>query len=465
MKTNFKLGLSNTCIKLCIAGTLAILWAYKEYAFQHKIELNEKKFKDKRKQMLLSSNAIENIDITKSEDVNSVAIRHIFPYKEFQQFLCDSTAEVIDITFGQLFYASSLTYVDDETLSDLIIYSICDEYLKDLHESAQLKINNYVDECVKIIRLKLPLKDDSIKYLPYKANDEIFSIGYSWSFSKLFEGYIKTSNFLSVISYGFYREKIDDVDVYYRLTGKKNIMLMFGGIVGNVGSVQYMFEDFLDQYDIIYPVYPITNKPIDYNFNENNDMIDYVEKINRFLRSKKITMFHVVGWSFGGFTSNVFLKKYPHYTIHSKFIAEGLITPFSCVTSHMLINEPLSKSFDRLSRHMQNKYYSAMVAYAFLFKLKNIKWVSYMLLNFRNVQWTNESLNTNTTTLYFSKNDFLLPIDFHQHYINSFSNATVVIDNGSHGYYFFSEKFKETLRNHFSKYKFKEITRTRSCSF
>jgi pimeloyl-ACP methyl ester carboxylesterase len=293
----------------------------------------------------------------------------------------------------------------------------------------------------------------------------MFSIGYSWSFSKLFEGYIKISNFISVISYGFYREKLDDVDVYYRLTGKKNIMLMFGGIVGNVGSVQYMFEDFLDQYDIIYPVYPITNKPIDYNFNENNDIIDYVEKINMFLRSKKINMVHIIGWSFGGFTSNVFLKKYPHYIIQSKFIAEGLITPFSCVTSHMLINEPLTKSFNRLSLHMQNKYFSAMVAYAFLFKLKNIKWVSYMLLNFRNVQWTNESLNTDNTTLYFSKNDFLLPIDFHQHYIDSFSNATVVIDDGSHGYYFFSEKFKETLREHFTKYKFKEITRTNSCTF
>lgn len=131
----------------------------------------------------------------------------------------------------------------------------------------------------------------------------------------------------------------------------------------------------------------------------------------------------------------------------------------------MLINEPLLKSFDRLSKHMQNKYYSAMVAYAFLFKLKNIKWVSYMLLNFRNVQWTNESLNDGNTTLYFSKNDFLLPIDFHKHYIDSFSNATIVIDDGSHGYYFFSEKFKETLRNHFIKYKYKEIYRNHSCSF
>lgn len=462
MQINFK---NSTYIKLCAIGLTALFWAYKEYAFQHKIELNEKKFKNKRKQMLLSSNTIENIDIGRSEDVNNVAIRHIFPYKEFKQFLCDSSAEVIDITFGQLFYATSLMYVDDKTLRELIIYSICDEYLNQLHKSAQLKINNYVDSCIEIIRLKLPLKDDSIKYQHYKADNEIFSIGYSWSFSKLFEGYIKISNFISVLNYGFYREKIDDVDIYYRLTGKKNIMLMFGGIVGNIGSVQHMFEDFLDQYDIIYPVYPITNLPIDYNFNTNNDMIDYVDKINRFLQSKKINMFHVVGWSFGGFTSNVFLKKYPHYIVHSKFIAEGLITPFSCVTSHMLINEPLVKSFDRLSRHMQNKYYSAMVAYAFLFKLKNIKWASYTLLNFRNVQWTNESLNTCNTTLYFSKNDFLLPIDFHQHYIDSFSNATVVIDNGSHGYYLFSEKFKETLRNHFLKYKFKEITRNHSCSF
>lgn len=465
MQLNFKFNINSTHTKIGFITSVVLFWLYKEYAFQNKIELNEKKFKDKRKQMLISSNAIENTDIEKSEELNSIAIRNIFPYKEFKNFLSHSTAEVIDITFGQLFYASSLTYVDDYTLKELIIYSICDDYLNQLHETAQLKINNYVLECIKIIRQKLPLKDDSIKYLPHKINTEIFSIGYSWSYSKLFEGYIKISNFLSVVSYGFYKEKIGDVDVYYRLTGKKNIMLLFGGIVGNVGSIQHMFKDFLDNYDIIYPVYPITNKPIDYNFSEDNDIIDYVEKINQFLKSKKINAIHVVGWSFGGFTSNIFLKKYPYYTIHSKFIAEGLITPFSCVTSHMLINEPLTKSFDRLSRHMQNKYYSAMVVYAFLFKLKNIKWASYMLLNFRNVQWTNESLNANNTTLYFSKNDFLLPIDFHQHYINSFSNATVVIDDGSHGYYFFSEKFRETLQNHFAKFKYREINRNNSCTF
>lgn len=452
-------------IKLGIATIIGIIWLYKEYSFLNKIEANEKKFKKKRKQMLLSSNSIANTDITRSENVNSISVRHIFPFKEFKHFLLASSAEVIDITFGQLFYASSLTYVDDSTLKELIKYSICDEYLEQLNIQSQEKIINYVDECINIIRLKLPLTDCSIKYLPYKANNEIFSIGYSWSFSKFFEGYLKISNFISVLNYGFYRARIDDVDVYYRLTGKPNIMLMFGGIVGNVGSCQCMFEEFLDDYDVIFPVYPITNKPIDYDFSENNDIIDYVDRINLFLKGKKINMVHIIGWSFGGFTSNVFLKRHPHYQIQSKFIAEGLITPFSCVTSHMLINEPLTKSFDRLSHHMQNKYYSAMVAYAFLFKLKNIKWVSYMLLNFRNVQWTNESLNTENTTLYFSKNDFLLPIDFHQHYIDSFSNASVVIDDGSHGYYFFSSVFKDTLRAHFAKYKFKGLTRTNSCSF
>jgi len=268
-----------------------------------------------------------------------------------------------------------------------------------------------------------------------------------------------------VINYGFYRSRYNDVDIYYRLTGKKNIILMFGGIVGNVGSTEYMFKDLLDSYDVIYPVFPITNKAIDYNFMDDNNIVNYIDKINAFLKSKKINTIHIVGWSFGGFTSYVFMKKYPHYTIQSKFIAEGLITPFSCVTSHMLINESLTKSFSRLSLHMQNKYYSAMVAYAFLFKLKNIRWVSYMLLNFRNVQWTNELLNTENTTLYFSKNDFLLPIDFHQHYINSFSNTTIVVDDGSHGYYFFSDKFKETLKNHFIKHKVKNIIRTNSCIF
>lgn len=445
--------------------SLIIVWIYKEKTFQNKIERNENKFKKKRKQMLLNSGAIENVDITKSEDLNSLIVKNIFPFKEFKTFLLNSSAEVIDLTFGQLFYASSLVYVDDNTLQNLILYSICDEHFESLNCQSQLKIMNYIKECTVIIRTKLPLKDDSIGYTYHKANDEIFSIGYSWTFSKLFEGYMKLSNFLSVMKYGFYKMTIDDVDIYYRLTGKNNIMLMFGGIVGNVGSVQYMFEDFIDDYDIIYPVYPITNKPIDHNFSENTDIVSYIEKINQFLRSKSINEIHVVGWSFGGFTSNIFLRKYPHYKVHSKFIAEGLITPFSCITSHMLINEPLTKSFDRLQQHMQNKYYSAMVAYAFLFKLKNIKWVSYMLLNFRNVQWTNELLNTCTTTLYFSKNDFLLPIDFHQYYLDSFSNATIVIDDGSHGYYFFSEKFKETLKDHFTKHKCNGIKKNNSCIF
>lgn len=439
---------------------LLLIWIYKEYKFNKKIKINEHTFQTKRKNLYLSSlklddNNIQTVDMSDSEISNNKKIKNVFPFKEFMSFVANSTVEEIDITLSQLFYSSSLTHVDNKTLKNGLIYYICNDYYDDASTLSKNIINTYVNIIVCKLRNIIPYVDNQNNInnnIFFKTDLLHFPVYHSWLLCKLMEYAFKIGNMYTILKYSLQKFTENDVDIYYKLNGKKNIVLIFGGIIGNIGTISN-FVHLLDKnYDIIYPVFPITNKSIDYKFENPENITEYLDSINNFLKIHNIKTIHILGWSFGGLLSHNFILNFPDYVIKSQFIIEGLGVPFSCITSTMLINESFINSFTRISNHIENKYFFALFAYCIIFKLKSIQWTSYILTTFRNIVWDTNFLDNENVTLYFSRHDFLLPINLHKNYISSFTKANIIIEDGNHGFYLMSTQFYSSLKHHFEKF-------------
>lgn len=437
---------------------LLLIWIFKEYRFNIKIKNNERRFLLKKKKSYLEGIKLDKININNSELINCNIIRNIFPFKEFYNFITNSSSQNIDVTLSQLFYASSLSHVDNETIYNGIKYYICNEYELEMTYSAKETLKNYITDILKIIRKKIPIDDGITTYKNdfFKIKPKHFPIYHSWIVCKTVEYLFKIQNSYCVFKFGLNKYTKNDVDIYYKLTGKQNIVLIFGGIIGNIASIS-TFMDTLNDFDIIYPVFPITNKSIDHDFENITDIDDYLELIDEFMLLKNIYNIHVIGWSFGGLLSYNFISKYTSYNIVSQFIVEGLGIPFSCITSTMLINESFTNSLYRLISHVGSKYLISIMLYSLIFKIKSIQWTSYILTPFRNIVWTDNLWNRENVTMYFSKHDFLMPVDIHRSYIDSLENANKIIDNGNHGYYIMSDKFYNALMNHFNKYRYIQV--------